>query len=812
VDSDTNDSSRIAVSNDTPGTAQSIPNPITLGGYISVPEAGAEGPLQFSGDIDDFFVMDLVEGQSITMLVADFRQADADLYLYDALTGELVDFSIEIGELERIRVPASGRYLVNVFAFDGATNYILAAGTTSASTAASVPAAPDIVPWQAVVKFRDSKAAKTDNAERLLQGFAMEARAGGPDRPNLLGMRSQTAASIRQQRLGPAQAKLSAIRDPQLLARWETLNTIKALRSDPAVEYAEPNYIVRTQATPNDNAYPLQWHYPLIGLPEAWETTTGNEDVIVAVVDTGILSAHPDFAGKLVPGYDFVRDTQSAGDGDGIDANPEDSGQTGGSGASSYHGTHVAGTIAARGNNEVGVAGAAFGARVMPLRALGVGGEGTSYDVDQAVRFAAGLSNDSGTVPAVRADIINLSLGGAPFSSATQALFDQVRAAGVMAVAAAGNEATTAPGYPASYEGVISVSAVDLQRRVTRYSNTGAAIDVAAPGGDSGVDLNGDGYPDGVLSTDGSPSSGGVSFVYSFLNGTSMASPHVAAVLALMKSVNPQLTPADIDALLSSGELSDDLGPAGRDNEYGHGLINAQRAVLAAVEATGTSPALNPRLASASSSLSFGNNTTELDLLLRNGGRGELEVLDISTSESWLSAAAGDIDADGLGIYRVSVDRSGLSSGVYAASITATSSVNEIVISVLMTVGGSPAEADVGTLFVLLYDLDLDEVVDQFIARPNDGSYAFSFDAIPPGRYEIGAGTDADNDLFICDAGEACGTWLTLDQPIVIDLQEDLTDIDFPVDFQVAIPTIGSANVTALSRNDEQRHLRQRAD
>ena len=211
--------------------------------------------------------------------------------------------------------------------------------------------------------------------------------------------------------------------------------TIKSLRTDTAVLHAEPNYRVSTMATTNDEALSVQWHYPLINLPAAWDTSVGSGDVIVAVVDTGILSGHPDLQGQLVPGYDFIRNRVDAGDGDGIDPNPEDPGNGAEPGASSFHGSHVGGTVAAAGNNGIGVAGVAYGARLMPLRALSERG-GSSYDVSQAVRYAAGLANDSGTVPPQRADVINLSLGGESFSQLNQALYRELHDAGVIVVAA----------------------------------------------------------------------------------------------------------------------------------------------------------------------------------------------------------------------------------------------------------------------------------------------------------------------------------------------------------------------------------------
>ena len=785
VDGDTNDPANMYLANDTLASAQPLANPITLGGYVNLPGTGAEGRSQVAGDVDDYYRLELLEGQSVTLLVADFETADADLYLYSE-QGEIVDFSIETGEIETVTAPASGTWFANVSAFAGATNYILAVGNQALEGNRQQP---DIVAGEIVVEYRDAAAGQPGlPPEDLAHQMGMDQRAGARGRARLLALRAGQAV---ERRLGSAAARRDQFGDPAQQQRWETLVSIKSLRRTPGVRWAEPNYRMRAFLQPSDSAYRLQWHYPLVSLPAAWDITTGDPGVTVAVVDTGILSGHPDFAGQLVAGYDFVRDPATAGDGNGIDPNPEDPGDRSNPAASSFHGTHVAGTVAARGNNGIGVAGVAWGARIMPLRALGASG-GTSYDVAQAVRFAAGLANDSGTVPARRADIINLSLGGEGFSQISQQLYRDLRQAGIFVVASAGNEASTAPGYPAAYDSVISVSAVDIQRQITSYSNRGTTIDIAAPGGDSAGDINGDGYPDGVLSTGGTATASGIDFAYVFLSGTSMAAPHVSGIIALMKSINPDLTPQQFAALLQSGSLTDDLGAPGRDDLYGHGLINARMAVEAALASIGTEFTAPASLQASSLNLNFGNSLETLTLFLSNAGSGELRVTGVASDAPWLQVSPDQVDSQGLGRYRLAVDRAQLGEGIHAATVTARSSANSLQVRALVSVGNA-AVSDVGVVYILVYDAELDDAVEQAAARARDGRYEFSFPALPAGRYLLFAGSDADNDLFICDAGEACGAWLTTDQPAVINLDRDRDNIDFPAEYLISLPDAAAA-------------------
>jgi serine protease len=511
------------------------------------------------------------------------------------------------------------------------------------------------------------------------------------------------------------------------------------------------------------------------------DITRGSASVIVAVVDTGVLLGHPDLQGQLIDGFDFVKDPIAARDGDGLDANPNDPGD--GSTGNAFHGTHVAGTIAAASNNSLGVAGIAPGVKIMPVRVLG--SVGSSYDVVQGVRYAAGLPNDSGRVPAKRADIINLSLGNTTPLQAEQDLYTAVRQQGVIVVAAAGNNASSVPFYPASYNNVISVSATSLRKTLSSYSNFGSNVDVAAPGGDSG-DFDGDGNQDLVLSTCGDNKNGTISFTYCYLNGTSMATPHVAGVIALMKSVNSTgVTPDSVDQLLAAGKLTEDIGASGRDNNFGYGLIDARKALNAA---QGAAPPATPTLVATPKSLNFNAADSALDLLISNSGGGALQVTALTPSVAWITVTRGTVDANGVGRYAVRVTRTGMSDGLYSAQIDVASNAGTLRVPIVVQVrSGAAAGGNAGYHYVLLIKSDSDETAYEVPVAVNNGVYTYRFDDIASGTYELVAGTDADNDEIICDEGEACGAYLTIDQPTLINVDRNRTAMDFVSGFDVSI-------------------------
>ncbi len=655
----------------------------------------------------------------------------------------------------------------------------------------------EFVPGELVVQFDDRSPAATraDGLTLRAAGLGLVPLAGAVrGRPALLGLGATAAArAAALSSVGAAPGPAGSFgmgRGPAAAAKHETLRAIKALRRRPNIRTAEPNYIVHTAAVPDDTFYPYQWHYPLINLPQAWDVTTGTPEVgtsvIVAVIDTGVFLAHPDMTGQLVVGYDFISSPAMARDGDGIDADPDDPGDAATPGSSSWHGTHVAGTVAARSDDGVGVAGTSWGARIMPVRVLGVGG-GTSYDVIQGIRFAAGLSNDSSQLPLHRADIANMSLGCQNcFSQAAQDAIDAAVAAGMIVVAAAGNANSTEPSYPAAYDGVVSVSAVDMHGERAPYSNRGPSVDIAGPGGNTAVDSDGNGYPDGVLSALVDDSSGTRQPAWAFYQGTSMAAPHVAGVIALMQAVCRSLTPLQVDEIIASGAMTTDLGAGGRDDTYGHGLVDALGAVQAAETQCGITPA--PGLDVSPGRLDFGAQATSFTLTASKRGQGDLSVTGVSDDASWLTVTAASVNAQGLGAYTASVNRNALADGRYSASITFTATGGaQVVIPISTEVGSSSTAGDVGYLYVQLLDSNRDAVA-EVQGRSVDGSLAFEFTGIAPGQYLIVAGTDSDNDGLVCDAGESCGAWPTLGAPTALSVgPNSVTGLDFIAGFALTL-------------------------
>lgn len=808
IDSDVHDRLTTSVDNNDFDAAQNLPNPVTLGGFANVPGTGvATGNLFASGDPGDFYRINLT-GNEIILLTIGEGDADLDLTLYDD-TRTMVNASMGDSATESLQVSVAGSYFIAVTPVAGASNYVLSVGLdVNASSNSPRPLtrlSDPFVPGELIVTATEA------NAPPQLARTARTGRGGARTESGLappvnLAPRARQLLERNYLNSLPAGATMS---DTQA-ERLQTLLAAKALRRSGSVASAEVNGIRKPMLVPNDPFYDFQWHYRSINLPLAWDVTTGSSNVIVAVVDSGVLLNHPDLNDRLIAGYDFISDPARARDGDGLDADPNDPGDLSFGGSSSFHGTHVAGTIGAESNNGAGVTGVDWQARIMPLRALGVDG-GTTFDVLQAMRFAAGLSNNSGTTPAEPADIINLSLGSEFSSQSEQNTINQIRNLGVLIVASAGNESSALPSYPAAYDGVVSVAATTINNNAASYSNFGPTVDIAAPGGNTGTDLNGDGIGDGVISTIGEDGSDGpVEFGYAALNGTSMASPHVAGVMALMKAVHPALTPAQFDSALMAGDLTNDLGAPGRDNTFGYGLINAQKAVITALNlASGQGSDPGPVLSSSAGSLNFGPFGTQLELNLANVGTGSLQVISVISDEPWLTIDDGSVDASGLGLYRLNVNRTGLPDGTYGATISVVSSANNLEVSVIMQVASASQAADAGLHYIILVDNNGESTLPAAVVPAANGAYAFSITDVPFGQYRVFAGTDSDDDNFLCDDGEACGAFRTLDDPETLSINGDLTDIEFVSSFRSSLSAVTQQGCcddgTADSSSAEQR-------
>ena len=319
----------------------------------------------------------------------------------------------------------------------------------------------------------------------------------------------------------------------------DLLNRLKKSSLKENLEYIEPNYVYHSWANPNDPEYGKQWNLRSINIESAWDETKG-DGITVAVIDTGVTKVPDLKQTKFVKGYDFVADREDARDDNG-------------------HGTHVAGTIAQSTNNGYGVAGIAYQAKIMPLKVLAKSGGGTVADIAEAIRFAA----DNG------ADVINMSLGGGGASQVMQEAIDYAHNKGVTIVAAAGNANQNSSSYPARYPHVISVSALDAAGVKAPYSNYGAGVDLAAPGGSE----------TGKIIQETINSSNGQA-IFAGFQGTSMASPHVAGVAALIKASGIS-EPDEIESILKQSARKVKEDPL---NHFGAGHLDAGAALQLATK------------------------------------------------------------------------------------------------------------------------------------------------------------------------------------------------------------------------------------
>jgi thermitase len=406
----------------------------------------------------------------------------------------------------------------------------------------------------------------------------------------------------------------------------QELAIIASLQHHPLVEYVEPNYIIHAVLTPNDAYFSShQWNLSKIGALQAWDVTTGSSDITIAIVDSGIDLDHPDLSGKIILGYDYVNE----------DWDPDDD----------YgHGTHVAGIAAAWTNNTIGVAGVSWGARLMALKVLNAGGTGSYDDVASAVTYAA----DNG------AKIINLSLGGGSDSETLRDAVIYAHNKGCVVVVATGNDNGPVL-YPAKYTEAFAVAATASSDQRYWLSNYGPEVDIAAPG----------------VSIYSTHFGGG----YTYKSGTSMATPHVAGLAALVWSACPGYTNDQVESRIEA--TAADLGVTGWDQYYGHGRIDAYAALLCA-----------PNLGASPQSIAFlaDDNTDPIPSsqavsVLSAGCDPITWTVTISPSgTTWLAATplSGMAEEASPGSLSLSADKSGLGHGTYNAQLVISTTRTEV--------------------------------------------------------------------------------------------------------------------------------------
>lgn len=803
-------------------STQALPSTVIAAGYVSADSGvrNVSNPYDdYAKDSVDRYSITLAPGDSVTVQTFDAEETHAiHLVLRDqngildsdttnpsapTLTAKVV--------LPSNRTAATYFIDIETVATDpGPVRYVLTKAPSSQSLAFDWPRY-DFVPGEAIVSMTKGTAASPAALSAL---SATPVKALGSDRW-LMRMPASLATNASSQ----AEA---------------TLDWVAQMRKGAGVEQASPNYIMHAQVATTEPLYRYQWHYDLINAPAAWQLApNAGSGVRVAVLDTGMFRYvpspnspsvwHPDLVDNTPPlgdpilsGSDFVsadydNDPLNAYGGPGRDSNPADPGNA--VGINVFHGTHVAGTIAASGTNDEGGTGVAFESTLIPVRVLGEGGAGALSDLLDALAWV-GSEN--------RADIVNLSLGGLPYDASLagkDGILKALRDKGILIVAAAGNDASSTKTYPGASDYVFGVSAVDGAGALASYSNFGSWVDLAAPGGDASRDANLDGRADLVLSASAIVGDNGLfEPAYIGLQGTSMAAPHVAGVFALMKQVNNAITPTQVRGWLQVGGLTKG-GDGSRSDALGYGIIDAAKSVTTA----GGAPV---NVLSPSPSVITLNTETQLSSTVDLEVYGDPNLITINTtvtSPPWLTVSVDDSTSPATLTASLNTSSPELEPGVpLSTNLTLDydddGTARTLTIPVSAQVVTDEQQRNAGVHFVLLVNTTPDaqgfyQAEAQVVARVENGEYQFSFplengdgvqtqSEVTPGDYFLVAGTDLDNDGIICQPGEACAEYPVsgLREAIHVDQNTDLTNIRMTTGF--SRPTISAATPDVLPRPD----------
>ena len=683
-------------SNNSLSGAQSILNPTVVSGYTG-----------HAGDTYDLFVVSTSSNMYVNLDVVDYISGtkDLDIYIYNS-DGSERDFSYVSGSTEgneTINLPNGGTYVIQVYPVAGSSPYLLTVGQRLTSSQASTEHgdfAPNEILSYIPFTPRLTQSSRAEHIARLSTP-EIKKRVSDLKLPKTVLQHTPALRKIGSEFLiNKFKKQLDADLNPVLkmsdkqkiyLSHWKAIQRLEEI--NPMANY-ELNYTVERMANFSaDPLYNYQWNLRQINL-EAALNAVGQEvkDVAVAVIDSGSPSVNSDAWNAtdfIAGGYDFVAST-SNGDGDGIDNDPTDPDAS--DAALVSHGVHVGTTIGMK-NDGAGFNGMAV--KVLPLRVFPETPEegkplASRYDIKEAILYAAGLSNSSGTIAptTIPVKVINLSLGGS--SAWDCSIFTDVAAQGITVVAASGNDGNETPGaynYPASCTNVVSVGATDSLDQRTSYSQYNNMVDVAAPGG-SEIDSDADGTADYVPAWGNNTQKFG-------LPGTSMASPQVAGAIALLYAIDTNMSPSTVNTYLQAGYLTDDIGASGYDTSFGYGRLNVAKAIENTLSNIGDTT--TTFFSADTSYLNFGDSTTQLSITFSKVGNASLSVSSLSADDASGLSYSSSVDSNGAGTYTIYIDRSEVPNGAFQNRLYFNlSNSSQVSVSLYYEVGGARSRANLG--------------------------------------------------------------------------------------------------------------------
>ena len=774
IDSDVPNKAFSFLSNNQSSEAQPAFSPVTIIGYAGE-HISDEG--EYTYDPLDVFVLNVEDTSIDISLYQTNSSADLDIFVYDeADLSSPISFSANLTSFESLSFNGSGIYYLVVDSDMSARGskyaMVVAESAQESTTNTTMDTGEFLIKTKQDSELTSNNSLKSQNQlrdvfKRIPQGDGIvKVKPDYENIENVLGKSFLKTKISNEFQL-----------DAELVAEIRKVKTLQQLRRKFPGYVIDLNHIYFPDADPEpfspDPFYDeYQWNLRQINTKEALNLVGQNtKDIVVAVLDSGA-PTKDSFAYQnssfVDDGYDFVSDTDSSFDGDGIDDDPTDpdfqpvqsDGEIFGS-----HGSHVATTISAKndGNEINGLA-----VKTLPLRVCGSdrsenGGGCSSYDQLQAFYYLQGKNNDSGEVYDATTfgdvEIINMSLGG---GGNNQIICDEIvnlKNAGIFVVASAGNEGNSAIRFPASCEYAFSVSSTKYDEQLSTFSSFNDYVDIAAPGGQVSEDLDGNDIGDGILaysfknsSHDGNDYKG-----LQVYNGTSMAAPHVSGYFGLIKYLDSDITFDELDLLLKSGQLTKDIGSPGKDDLFGYGLMDMHKGLnllSTGVDFTSLAyPILSP------GKVFMGYALEEKSFEITKVGNGDLEItsVEIQDINDVLTYEASDVDIDGFGTYKALINRTNLSDGSFISLIKFSFS-NETYASipVLYSSGNSKEKETVDQLWICAVNDD-DEIIPCDVMQMERGVAAFRIREVPNDTYtQVFACTTLEDNLSFSDSG-ICG-------------------------------------------------------